>query len=497
MALSAKQEAEILRLYHAEKWPVGTISSQLKVHHDAVERVLSEDGLPKPERAPRPSIADKYLPFIKSVLKNYPKICASRIHAMVVERGYPGKGDHFRAIVRRIRPSKTPEAYLRRRTLPGEECQVDWGAFGTITIGKAIRKLAAFVMVLSWCRAIFLRFFVDMRMENFLRGHQEAFQHFEVVPRVALYDNLKSVVLERKGDAIRYHPTFLKFSGHYRFEPRPVAVARGNEKGRVERAIRFVRTSFFAARTYKGLADLNRQADKWCEGLASDRRCPEDDALTVGEALEHERKYLLPLPDNPFPTDEREETRVRKQPYIRFDKNDYSVPFKLVRQTVVVLASPDTVRILHGNEVVASHHRSYSKGEQIEKEAHIKELVEHKANARRERAVDQLHHAAPHSGELLNRVAERGGGLGGTTTSLLGLLDTYGAEKLDKAIVEALEKETPHPNSVRMILERWRHEEGRSVPIPVELPDDPRVRNLAVRPHSLATYDAIEKGDEE
>jgi hypothetical protein len=77
------------------------------------------------------------------------------------------------------------------------------------------------------------------------------------------------------------------------------------------------------------------------------------------------------------------------------------------------------------------------------------------------------------------------------------MLNTYGAEKLDKAIAEALAKETPHPNSVRMILERWRHEEGRPVPIPVELPDDPRVRNLAVRPHSLEAYDAIEKGDEE
>ena len=76
-----------------------------------------------------------------------------------------------------------------------------------------------------------------------------AFAAWDGVPRVLLYDNLKSAVLERQGDAIRFHPTLLAFAAHYRFEPRPVAVARGNEKGRVERAIRYVRDSFFAART--------------------------------------------------------------------------------------------------------------------------------------------------------------------------------------------------------------------------------------------------------
>ena len=88
----------------------------------------------------------------------------------------------------------------------------------------------AFVMVLSYSRQIYLRFFLDARMENFLRGHVGAFDAWGVLPRVLLYDNLKSAVLERRGEAIRFHPTLLEFAGHYRFEPRPVAPARGNEK---------------------------------------------------------------------------------------------------------------------------------------------------------------------------------------------------------------------------------------------------------------------------
>ena len=79
-----------------------------------------------------------------------------------------------------------------------------------------------------------------------LRGHVEAFASWSGLPRVLLYDNLKSVVLERHGDAIRFHPTLLAFAAHYRFEARPVAIARGNEKGRVERAVRFAREAFFA-----------------------------------------------------------------------------------------------------------------------------------------------------------------------------------------------------------------------------------------------------------
>jgi transposase len=86
-------------------------------------------------------------------------------------------------------------------------------------------------------------------------------------------------VLERHGDAIRFNPTLLAFAAHYRFEPRPVAVARGNEKGRVERAIRYIRTAFFAAREFADLDDLNAQADIWCHGLAADRSCPEQNNL--------------------------------------------------------------------------------------------------------------------------------------------------------------------------------------------------------------------------
>jgi hypothetical protein len=347
-------------------------------------------------------------------------------------------------------------------------------------------------MVLSWSRQIFLRFYLNARMESFLRGHVAAFDTWHALPRVLLYDNLKSAVLERRADAIRFHPSLLALSAHYRFEPRPVAVARGNEKGRVERAIRYIRDAFFAGRQWSGLDDLNAQADLWCSGPAANRPCPEDQSLSVGEAFAQERSQLLALPDNPFETDERVEVAIGKTPYARFDLNDYSVPHTHVRRTLMVLASLTRVRVLDGSEVLAEHPRVYGKGEQIENPAHIEALIDAKRNARHHRGQDRLAHAAPSSRMLLQQAAQRGTPLVRTTAQLVQLLDDYGAAELEQAIAEALKNDVPHPNSVRQVLERRRERRDRLPPIALTLPDNDKVRNIVVRPPSLACYDQLD-----
>ena len=486
-------EAEILRLYHAEKWRIGTIAAQVGVHHTTVRRVLAQAQIPAGRQSLRPSIADPYVPFIVATLEKYPKLRASRLHEMVRQRGYPGAPDHFRSIVARYRPRPPAEAYLRLRTLPAEQAQVDWAHFGKLQIGRAARPLMGFVMVLSWSRQIFLRFYLNAAMPSFLRGHVEAFGFLGGVARTLQYDNLKSVVLERVGDAIRFNPTLLELASHYRFSPQPVAVARGNEKGRVERAIRYARDNFFAAREWQDLDDLNAQALDWCRGPAADRKCQEDRSHTVGEAFETEKKQLLALPENPFPTEERVEVRVRKTPYVRFDLNDYSVPHDHVRSTRVVMARLDTVRILDGNEVIATHLRSWDRDQQVENPAHIEALVEHKRQAREHRGMDRLHHATPSSKRLFQEIAQRGGNLGSVTCGLLRLLDTHGTAGLEQAIAEALERNSPHLAAVRQILDHRRHEQGQPPPIPVRLPDDPRLRGLAVRPHALTDYEQLQQ----
>jgi transposase len=485
-------EADILRLFHAEKWPVGTIARQLGVHHTTVQRVLLQTGVDIKELAPRPSMADPFVPYIVEQLEKYSGLCASRLFQMAKARGYPGGPDHFRRVVGRHRPRKPAEAFLRLKTLPGEQAQVDWAHFGKIQIGRAQRVLWAFVMVLSFSRQVFLRFFLGASMPFFVRGHVQAFEFFGGVPRILLYDNLKSAVLERHGDAVRFNPKLLELAGHYRFEARPVAVARGNEKGRVERAIRYIRDAFFAARVYSDVADLNGQAHEWMTTISADRPWVEDRARTVRDVFADERNTLLPLPEAAFPAHERVEVEVGKTPYARFDLNDYSIPHDRTRRTVTVLADLDTVRIVESNETLATHQRSWDQGAQIEVAEHVQRLVAEKKRARQHRGLDRLAKAAPSSQGFLRCLADRGENLGSNTSRLLQLLDAAGADALEDALVEVLERDTIHIGAVRQVLDKRRSDRG--LPPPVTIPLAPGEHSdLVITPHALSTYDTLKK----
>lgn len=491
MVIPVELSAQILRLYQAEQWRVGTIAAQLHVHRDTVRRVLAQAGQPAPASPLRPSRVDPYRAFVLATLAKYPTLTAARLFVMLHERGYRGSPEHLRHVIAGMRPRPPAEAFLRLRTLPGEQAQVDWGHFGHLQIGRARRPLMAFVMVLSYSRNIFLRFFLDARMDSFLRGHAEAFIAYGGCARVLLYDNLKSAVLERAGDAVRFNPELLSFAAHHRFEPRPVAVARGNEKGRVERAIRYVRDAFFAAREFTGLADLNAQARAWVAGQASERRWPEDSRLSVRQAFEAERASLLALPEREFALGERVAVQVGKTPYVRFDLNDYSTPYTHVRRTLGVLADEQRVRIFDGAAELCAHARSYDSGAQIEDAAHIQALVERKRQAHTHRGADRLAHAAPSSATLLQRAAERGHNLGTITAALLRLEARYGAAALEAAIVQALAQGVPHPNAVRLALERAREEQGLPPPAALHLSQAVARRDAPVRSHALASYDRI------
>jgi hypothetical protein len=386
-----------------------------------------------------------------------------------------------------LRPRPAAEAYLRLRTLPAEQAQVDWAHFGKLQIGRALRPLMAFVMVLSYSRHLFLRFYLGATMPYFIRGHVEAFGHFQGVVRTVLYDNLRSAVLERRDEAIRFHPTLLELAAHYRFQPRPVAIARGNEKGRVERAIRFAREAFFAARSFRDVDDLNAQALAWCAGAAAERPCPEDRSRRVREVFAEEKPQLLALPAQPFPCEERITVSAHKTPYVRFDLNDYSIPHTHVHRTLSVLASLDRVRVVDGQDVIANHPRSFDRGAQIEDSAHIEALVADKRAARAHRAQDRLQHAAPSAKALFMRAAERGAHLGVLTRGLLQLLASHGAAALEAAIAAALAEDAAHLSAVRHFIDQHAHARGQRPPIAVALPTDPRLP-LAVQPQPLSDY---------
>ncbi len=159
--ISRALEAEILRLYRTEQWKIGTIATQLRVHHSVVRRVLAQAGVPAALTTARPSMIDPFRPFIHETLTQYPRLPASRLYRMVKERGYPGAEDHFRALIARLRPRPSAEAYLRLRTLPGEQGQVDWAHFGKLQSWSGARMPSGFIRHCSnsppvslMCRAV-------------------------------------------------------------------------------------------------------------------------------------------------------------------------------------------------------------------------------------------------------------------------------------------------------------------------------------------------------
>ena len=487
---------KIRHLFFAEHWKIGTIADQLGVHRDAVRAALDTEGFNRARRESSNRLVDPYLDFIRQTLKQYPRLRVTRIFQMIQPRGYPGSVSQLRRIVADLRPA-AQEAFLQLRTFPGEQGQADWAHFGEVPMGRARRRLSCFVITLSYSRALALSFFFDQGLENLLRAHVDAFSHFGGVPRTVLYDNCKQIVVARRGEDVQFHPRLLELAAHYHFAPRPCAPGKGNQKGRIERAIQYIRTSFFAARPFTTLEDFNRQAQQWRDQIAYPRRWPQDDSRMVQDVFAEEQPRLLPLPAHPFDSDLIVSVRSGKTIYVRFDCNDYSIPPDAVGRELTLAASPDTVRILSGSSEIARHRRSWDRHQVIEDPAHRQALLQEKRRAMGSSPSGRLRLAVPQSETLLDEAFRRGESIGRSTTQLVQLLDVYGTEALGWAINLALQRETPRVSSVAWLLEQRRRSQRLGTLHPVTLNRRPDLADLHVQPHDSDIYDELSENDDD
>jgi transposase len=483
--ISPETRAQIRRYFYAEHWTIGTIASELSVHPDAVRNAIEAERF-KNARPMRVSLVDPYAWFIRQTLEQHPRLRATRIYQMIRDRGYTGSITQLRRAVSVLRPMNR-EPFLKLNTFAGEQAQVDWAHFGQVMVGRAKRALSCFVMTLSYSRALYLEFFFDQTMENFLRGHVRAFQAWSGQPRVILYDNLKSVVLERRGNQILFHPRLIELSAHYHFAQRPCQVRAGNQKGRVERAIRYVRDSFWAGRAFTTLAETNRQALIWRDEIAHQRPWPGGDNRSVADVFAEEQHRLLPPALHPFPTDRIEPVRSRKSIYVRFDLNDYSIPPEAVGRQLTLAASDTSVRILDGSVEIARHARTYDRHQLILDPAHQEAVLKIKRKAFHSTPGGRLEIAVAESKTLLDLAFAQGESAGTQTAQLMKLLEEYGAAALRRAILEALRRGTPRASSVAFLLRR----QPRSTPLALDLSRYPQAQSLDVRPHALETYDDL------
>jgi hypothetical protein len=289
----------------------------------------------------------------------------------------------------------------------------------------------------------------------------------------------------------------MELCAHYHFVARPCQVRAGNQKGRVERAIRYVRDSFWAGRSFTTLAECNRQALVWRDQVAHQRRWPGDDSRTVEQSFAEEQPRLLPHPVHSFSTDLIVPVRSAKTIYVRFDLNDYSIPPEAVGHQLTLVASDTQVRILDGGAEIARHQRTYDRHQLVLDPAHQHALLKVKRKAFNATPTGRLAHAVPDSVMLLDQAFAQGESAGSQTAQLIKLLDLYGAAALRRAIREALERNTPRASSVAFLLRKQRRSASSSAPLMVDLSRHPEAQSIEVRPHDLETYDELANSDDD
>jgi len=278
--LKAEEQMELVVLRkHGES--IRGLSRSTGRSRNTVRRYL-RGGAEAAKRKPAAKRAEKLDPFKPYIVERLKAAAPDRIPAAVLfreikERGYQGGETRVKEFVRSLAPVPPPEPLVRFETEPGFQMQADWAS-----VGRSKGKLSVFIATLGWSRAAYVEFCDDERVETLTGCHENAFLAFAGVPREVLYDNMKTVVIERntygKG-AHRFHPGFLDYARHAGFLPRLCQPYRAKTKGKVERFIGYLKRSFWvpfaASMRQAGLQPDKRSANaavaRWLREVANAR----------------------------------------------------------------------------------------------------------------------------------------------------------------------------------------------------------------------------------
>lgn len=363
---------------------------------------------------------------------------AQQILQRLREAGYSGGLTIVKDYVHRIRP-RHQEAFLKLDFAPGETAQVDWGEFGTIGVGATRRRLSFFLMVLCYSRRLYLEFTVSQTMEFFLSCHENAFVAFGGVPQKVMVDNLKSAVLQRLvGAAPVFNPKYLDFSRHWGFEIKPCNVRSGNEKGRVENGVGYVKKNFLAGLELPDFGALQPAATLWMDTVANVRMHESTHQRPI-DRFEEERAHLRAL--NPAGFDLARVTTVRatKQFRVPLDTNHYSVPARYAGQRLLLKAYADRVCIYERDQLVARHVRSMDRHKDVDDPEHERELLVQRKSAREQRLIVQFLAISPRAQSYREGLQAKRVNARVHLRKIVALADLHGKEAVARALDDGLE----------------------------------------------------------
>lgn len=426
--------SEIRRLHFAVGLFKREIARKLGLSVKTVRRALKRETPPDKVTRNRGSKLDPFRDRIESLIADYPRLSGVRVFDEIKGLGYGGSITILRRYLEGLRPQGR-KAFVRVETEPGEQAQVDWGLFGDY-FGCG-RTLSCFAFVLSYSRVLYLEWALSEKIEDFMRAHRNAFHFFGGVPQKILYDNLRSVVCYRKGSLIQFNPRFLGFAGTYLFEPVACNVRCGNEKGKVERSIGYIRDNFFYGRTFKDLGDLKAQSDRWRNDVANQRlhsvtrQKPADRFLL-------EKDKLRSLPNTPYDCDVVVTTTVSKQCRLAFDTNTYTVPSLYTGIAVTLKANEHEVRVYKQDRLIATHPRCWKKHQDIEDPKHLEAIFEEKQKACQAKQKDVFLSLGECAEKYFEGLAQTQKSLQHELKKINALITAYGKTEILQAIDTAL-----------------------------------------------------------
>jgi len=362
-----KEDLIVLSHYLHQGVPKAVVARKLGISRMTVHR-HSKNNDAEPMNCPRarkPSLLDRYKDYIRGRLELYPELTAARLLDEITANGYPGKYTLVKDYVRLIRPKLPLEIEQRFEVPPGEQAQVDFATFKT-----SFGTVYALLVVLSWSRHLWVRFYCHQDQLTVLGGLHQAFRSFAGVPRTVLFDRMKTAVA-RSGEDGRavFNDEMLRFAAHCGFRPVACRPHRAKTKGRVERAVSYLRHSFFYGRSFRDLEDLNVQVQAWLSGTAN-ARVHGTTGEVPAQRLEQEKPHLLPLPDGAYAPMIALGRRMSRDGYVSYNGNDYSVPEGLVRRHIDVMATLDELRLYQDGKFVTRHPVLEGKGQRLLDPAH-------------------------------------------------------------------------------------------------------------------------------
>ena len=477
---------EIKRL-KAEGLSSRGIAAELGMDRRTVARALLAEAPPRRKAvAGRPSVIEGRRGWILGRLEAHPRLSASRIFGMLTEMGYAGKYGAVKEFVRSVKPSARP-AVMTLRFAPGEMAQADWAHAGTVRVDGAARRLSLFVMTLCHSRRMFADFFLGEAMEHWLEAHWAAFCFFGGVPSGVMVDNCRVAVLAREpGGEARLNPRYEDFASVCGFKPHACAPRRPQEKGRVERAVGYIRTGFLEGRGAESFEGMRASLADWLSSTAN-RRVHGTTGRVPDELFEEEdRKALRPLPPIPPDRSARDCVQASAQYRVIVDSNRYSVPPGLAGARLDLRKTHDRIDLYGEDGLAASHARRYGRRLDIVDPSHDRAHMDRCRSARERMAVDAFLRLGGAAEPYLVQLRERRPDWLSHVRRIAALAEAHGRDEAARALRDAAESGAYSAEYVLNILDaraRPLHEAG-----PLRLLRGEDMLRIDLPPPDIAIY---------